>query len=164
MLKGYFNAYTGTVPDYVQYDESNDLMIDDFHYKYETLLQRNNQDAKRLDNSGKYLLNICKESGLRILNGRSVGDLSGKPTCVTYNGCSVVDYTVVSYELLSSIGFFKVHEFTALSDHCPISCGVMDHCNSDLNNSSNLSPLPGKHIWTEQSVKSYKNNLQSPSI
>ena len=80
MLKGDFNAYTDTLPDYAQYDESNDLMRDDFHYKYETLLQRNNQDAKRLDNSGKYLLNICKESGLIILNGRSVGDLSGKPT------------------------------------------------------------------------------------
>jgi hypothetical protein len=62
---------------------------------------------------GKHLLNLCKESGLRILNGRTIGDLQGKHTCITYNGCSVVDYMLVSIELLYLLGYFEVNEFTS---------------------------------------------------
>ena len=94
---------------------------------------------------------MCKESGLRILNGRTICDLLGKPTCITYNGCSVVDYTIVSYELLCSVGYFKVCDFTALSNHCPFVCGLMTHCNIDYtHNQSILSPLPDK-IYLDRS-------------
>lgn len=54
-------------------------------------MPRNNLEL--INNSGKILLNLCRESGLRILNGRTVGDLQGNFTCITYNGCSVVDCT-----------------------------------------------------------------------
>ena len=69
---------------------------------------------------------MCKESSLRILNGRTLGDLPGKFTCFTYNGCSVVhvDYSIASVYLLRSVGTFKVHGFTTISGHCPISCSL----------------------------------------
>ena len=121
MVQGDFNAYTNIQPDYVLHDESDHSIIDDLCYKYDNAVPRNNLDQKRTNNSGKLLLNTCKETGMRIVNGRTTGDLFGKQTCITYNGCSLVEYTMVSSDLLNRIGCFKVHDFTSLSDHCPIS-------------------------------------------
>jgi hypothetical protein len=42
------------------------------------------------------------------LNGRTKGDLIGQFTCQTNNGASVVDYVIVSQDLLSSIVSFSV--------------------------------------------------------
>ena len=53
-------------------------------------------DKKHPNNNGKLLLNFCKEARLRILNGRTIEDLNSKYTCTTYNGSSVVDYTLVN--------------------------------------------------------------------
>ena len=92
-------------------------------------MPRNNLDHKRTNNSSKMLLEICKESSLRIINGRTTGDLYGKHTCITYNGYSVVDYTIVSQEWLKCISIFQVDKFTALSNHCPIVCSLCAHCN-----------------------------------
>ena len=54
-------------------------------------LPRNNLDSKRLNNSGKSLFSLCRDTSLRIVNGRMIGDLLGNFTSIHYNGCSVVD-------------------------------------------------------------------------
>ena len=41
---------------------------------------------------GNNLLDICIGSQLRIMNGRTIGDTSGKPTYHGYNGSSLDDY------------------------------------------------------------------------
>ena len=58
--------------------------------------------------------------GLRILNGRNVGDSHGDYTCFTPRGCSVVDYLLVSADLQQIISKFQIAELTMYSDHCPI--------------------------------------------
>ena len=59
------------------------------------------------------------QTGLRILNGRTTGDLLGQFACHTPNGCSVVDFFIVSENLFNNISFFKVSNLLAdLSDHC----------------------------------------------
>ena len=118
------NAYTNTSPDFILYDESNHATQNDTFNIHDNMMSRNNLDHKRVNNSGKYLLNMCKEARLRILNGRSTCDLFGNPTCIAYNGCGLAYYTLVSCDLLNSVGYFQVHDFTALSDHCPIVCGL----------------------------------------
>ena len=55
---------------------------------------------------GKILNDLCIQSGLRILNGRTMGDFIGKYTCHTPRGSSVVDYMIVSESLLCNISFF----------------------------------------------------------
>lgn len=59
---------------------------------------------------------------LRILNGRTLGDSNGKFTCHRPLGSNVVDYLIVSEELLSDILYFPVHPFKGtFSDcHCKI--------------------------------------------
>ena len=75
MIQGDFNAYTNTHADFVLNDEVDHCNLDDVHYKYDNILPRNNLDHKRTNNSGEMLLEICKESSLRIINGRTTGDL-----------------------------------------------------------------------------------------
>jgi hypothetical protein len=53
------------------------------------------------NNRGKQLLEFCVTTKLRILNGRVIGDLFGKYTCHKPTGSSVVDYIILSEELLT---------------------------------------------------------------
>ena len=49
---------------------------------------------------GKYLLDVCEQFGLIILNGLSTNGFSGDFTYVCQTGCSVVDYFIVSRSFL----------------------------------------------------------------
>ncbi|CAG2204204.1 unnamed protein product [Mytilus edulis] len=75
IVQGDFNAYTNTKPDFIAFDNSCTSNQDDLQYISDQNIPRNNLDTKLVNNSGKYLLNLCKESSLRILNGRTIGDL-----------------------------------------------------------------------------------------
>jgi hypothetical protein len=88
IVQGDFNAYTNTQPDFVMFD-AECISSDNVLYQPDKIMSRNNLDHKHVNNSGKNLFNLCKESGLRILNCRTAGDLTGQPTCITYNGCIV---------------------------------------------------------------------------
>lgn len=125
-------------------------------YQPDRIMSRNNLDHKHINNSGKYLLSLCKESGLRILNGRTTGDLTGQPTCITYNGCSLVDYCLVSKDILNSVGYFEVLYFTFFSDNRRICRAIFDSfcsepCSGRLNN---LQPIPGKCLWNNDAIES----------
>ena len=56
---------------------------------------------------------------MRILNGRTLGDLMGKFTYIGYNGISTVDYVLGSenFLMLNYIHSFEVEDLTLLSDH-----------------------------------------------
>ena len=61
---------------------------------------------------GDHLLDLCKSSNFRVVNGRLYGDKDiGKFTCMTYNGESVVDYLVTSQVNFQDLADFYVHDF-----------------------------------------------------
>lgn len=161
MLQGDFNAYTGTQPDFILNDYSKNIPLHDVHYVEDQFMPRNNKDPKLPNNSGKLLLNLCKESGLRILNGRKIGDPQGNFTCITYNGCSVVDYILVSQELLKCIGYFEVHNFTSLSNHCALSCNIFSCFNFKMIDPCPLDPLPAKFLWSPDAIEKYRQCMIS---
>ena len=162
MVQGDFNAYTNTSPDYVSFDESKQPYVDDDYYVEDSIMPRNNLDPKRINNSGRCLLDLCKETSLRILNGRTIGDLHGKQSCITYNGCSLVDYTLVSSDLLRLVGYFEIHDLTSLSNHCPISCTLLTlFYVTQFVNQTRLDPLPGKFIWSPEAIDSYVKDINS---
>jgi hypothetical protein len=139
---------------------------DDPNYFIDSCIPRNSLDRKHPNKSGKLLTDLCKETGLRSLNGRTLGDLHGKYTCITYNGCSVVDYTLVSSSISQGIRSFMVNDLTPFSDHCPISCSLLSCFDDKTNkNKEKLEPLPGKFIWNEEAINTrYKNNMQSVEV
>ena len=53
---------------------------------------RNNKDVS-LTSYGDQLIQLCIASKLRVLNGRTRGDLQGR---FTYQGCSTVDLVLAS--------------------------------------------------------------------
>ena len=94
-----------------------------------------------------------------------IGDILGNFTSVHYNGCSVVDYTLVSANLLKSIRHFKVYDFSALSDHCPIVCSVIAAIASTrFTENIKLDPLPEKYLWNADSMYAYSENVSSPDV
>lgn len=118
ILAGDFNARTGNVEqDFILNDNiHNDISLFENYTPDMNLPVRYCSDTTSLTR-GRALNAMCIQSGLRILNGRTVGDFLGQYTCHTPRGSSVVDYTLVSESLFKNMSFFKVHKFLGdLSD------------------------------------------------
>jgi len=110
---------------------------------------------------------MCVQTGLRVLNGRTRGDFTGQLTCHNIHGSSIVDYFIVSEDLLKEITFFKVHSFLAdLSDHCQISVMInINMNNSRLDGMSGSKQLaPPKYVWDDDSMIIFQSALVSDSI
>ena len=123
-LSGDFNARTGLLCDYIVNDDTiyTDLPIN-YNLDMENI-SRNNCD-KKINAFGKRLIELCKMCGIRIMNGRKLGDSVGKMTCHEYNGSSAVDYFLADSEIASHIRTVEVLDrFDHISDHCPISVTI----------------------------------------
>jgi hypothetical protein len=111
---------------------------------------------------GKSLLNLCISSGLRILNGRYLGDSLGYHTCFTPNGCSTVNYGIVSKCLLSSVKYFCTLDLSYLSDHVQIYFTLK--CNINPSFKLRKDTALKKYItykWTKESKEKLTNFLCS---
>ena len=69
-----------------------------------------------MNSYGGKLLSITTR--MRILNGRTIGDLRGKFTFFGYHGVRTIDYVLASENILTQkrIYSLKVEESTSLSD------------------------------------------------
>ena len=97
---GDFNARIGYLKDYVPHDIGRhiDALPDD--YIGDTALSRSSSDSSVNDN-GTLLIDFCIQTGLRVANGRVGEDATeGKCTYVGSNGSSLIDYVIVSEDLL----------------------------------------------------------------
>ena len=78
---------------------------------------------------GKILNDLYIQSGLKIMNGRTIGDMLGRLTCHTPRGSSVVDCIIASQSLFNCISYFQVHDFMGeLSDHCQLFMSLKVYC------------------------------------
>jgi exonuclease III len=167
MLMGDLNTRTGSLPDFVQNDDGQYTPVPDSYLADDTtpLTARHNVD--KVCHQTDYvdsLLDVCKSTGLRILNGRAFGDLSGKLTCHKWNGSSQVDYGIAQYSLLPLIRFFRVHDYFAdLSDHCKISLCIRIPCPIPIDETE-MYCLPPRFKWTEQAIGRFKTELERNSV
>ena len=136
LLAGDFNARTGnesaTTTSRTD-DVVEDLIADTFIINSHpmTVNTRYSKDVV-INDRGRKLLSFLSDSNMEILNGCTMGDITGDFTCHRYNGSSVVDYMLASHHLRQSIKQFNVVRFTTFSDHCPTSCVI----NSSIRGSS----------------------------
>ena len=122
LVCGDFNARCATLPDYVEFDNNNgfDVLPDDY-VADDSLPSRVSEDPI-INQYGRSLIDMCRQTGLRIMNGRTGKDRAhGKCTFVGHNGKSVVDYVLASENMIPLIDKFVVYEPNILSDHCLIS-------------------------------------------
>ena len=95
LLLADFNGITSTLNDFVSKDGNNytnDLSDDSLQPK--NRLKFDNT----INNHGLQLINICKNTDMRILNGRTKGDSLGRPTFHGNNGISTLDYIICDQE------------------------------------------------------------------
>ncbi len=165
ILSGDFNARTGTERDYISNDDSASsyIMLPD-SYTGDVPLHRNNSDNV-CNGYGTSLLDMCCNHGIRILNGRMVGDLLGSHTFHSAQGVSCVDYTVVDVTLLARVRYFSIADPDhLLSDHCLQRYGLKCILREENTVNPNiLTPLYDKFEWSDDGNQTYMMALLEPS-
>ena len=116
------NARTSTENDYTENTEENSLdeylpTPEDFELD-NPIEPRSSLDSNETSGHGKDLINFCRTSGFRIVNGRLGDDKKARNfTCHTPAGSSLVDYCLVGQRNSDLIKNFSVGELNTLSDH-----------------------------------------------
>ena len=64
------------------------------------------EDMRPMNNNGRLLLDVCKISGLIIVNGRLGDDRIGRATRVMGDHSTVVDYVIATPKLFDQITHF----------------------------------------------------------
>ena len=160
MIRGDFNARTNNLDDCVSKDGNN--FINDTN---ENCLQPQNRENfdRNINNYGKQLINICKNTDMRILNDRTKGDSLGRPTFHGRNGTSVVDYIICDENIFQNAKYFVVKPPTYLSDHSQIIAWIdVQKIKIDKNNHPQppLHKLPLQFEWSHNSNTNFRQALE----
>ena len=194
MLAGDLNGHTGTISDFIEADNvvanltGCDLLAERIVSGSELNPNfsdhRFNSDTRVVDENGDGIISVCVNHNFKIVNGR-IGDdkFKGKSTCHKSDNPSVIDYLLVSENMLPYLSNFNVEMFDSnLSDvHCPIEFEfIFDEAISPLPNSlssgnsvhdechdNNLEPTELPHLkfkWSQDISKSFKTSFSVSKI
>ena len=155
VIAGDLNAKTGTLSDSLyelmdDYSPVNDIVDYSFDRTSDT---RQNSDKHPVDKQGEIVLGICKNHKMRILNGRTRGDRTGKFTRYPLSlreTRSTLDYMIADTELLDKVKYFTVLQHLGLSDHECLSLSLKTKGFTTV-------PYPDPKIIKERPVK-YASN------
>ena len=100
IIMGDLNGKTKQGEDFVRDESDKHSPINVPFYSRDSYLKRENMDDHPIDEQGKLILDLCKSTGLRILNGRTPGDKQGMITRFSTKNVnenpSVIDYALCS--------------------------------------------------------------------
>ena len=163
VICGDLNARTGSEVDFINNDTKGEFIPVDDNYDCDIYIEPRNSMDRKIDERGKQLLDLCIGTKMRILNGRFLGDTRGKFTCIKPTGNSVVDYVIVSEDLVSKTLYFKVSDFiSTLSDcHCMLSFGILATYTSNEIVKTNYESFPGRYKWDKLSAEKFQKALTS---
>jgi exonuclease III len=170
LIMGDLNARVSQKPDFIVNDQAPIINGDEFYETDVVDIGRCSEDTQN-NTQGNRLLETCIGNKMRILNGRTLGDLKGKYTCHRPGGSSVVDYGLVNEDFMQNVNFFKIHDFNGqLSDHCKICVQIRGEpqipkkpeSNSERENDTKK---PKGYRWdSEASATRFIEQLQSTCI
>ena len=128
-------------------------------------MHRYSEDVGHVNNNGLLLLEFCKQTGLRIMNGRVGNDSGiGRYTFVGHRGCSVVDYVLGSQETFSLIKSFEVQEPNTFSDHCLVNFSLeFGSAQMQEAQSEEYDYFSEKYAWKNELKQEYINRLSDES-
>ena len=128
LIMGDLNGRTKMGDDFVRDSLDKYSPINISTYVKDNVLKRNNMDHHAIDQQGRIILDLCKSSGLKVLNGRISGDSQGHFTHYPLNkpneSPSTIDYALCGTSMMREVFSFSVLPFTELSDHCCISVTI----------------------------------------
>ena len=153
---GDMNGRVGLKNDFILNDQLKEFLDDD-EYVPDTPLFRVSHDTK-CNSHGVKLLDVCKSTCLRIINGRLGRDHNiGEYTFVSNQGASVIDYLLTRECNFSRIADFCIESLNEWSDHSPISFSL------SCNNHSISAPVVQEELKIRWDSK-YKNNFRAGLI
>ena len=135
-IVGDLNARTGLSNDHFENCENIDKYIHclqgaDIYDYNECLVGRRFSLDEKLNSSGMRLLQICKHSCLRIMNGRLGNDAGiGNYTFQSVQGWSLIDNVLLPPCLFDIVSSFIIHDISVFSDHVPIQFSLRAKLNS----------------------------------
>ena len=163
MIMGDTNSRTSTKNELLDFNTTY-LPAPAFSGNSGIIPERQSKDSV-LNTRGRELLDLCSKANLIILNGRTLGDSSGKPTCFQYNGNSVVDYCIVSDKIYENILYFQVeNHIPHVSDHAKIVVKLHAKFEDKVNNSNILYDMPGSWHWKESSYFDFQLACMSNDV
>lgn len=164
VLCGDFNARTAREVDFCKDDISANTDIFDMLAADKELV-RFNTDSHCVDKHGQCLLDLCKSAGVRILNGRTIGDIQGNYTCFSHNGLpSAIDYVLVAVNMLDCVDMFRVHDPGPYSIHCILSTVIATESYTTPVADVQYSRSCPSFIWARGDDDKFINALQRPDI
>jgi hypothetical protein len=124
-----FNARTGTNIDFIDCSQLADVLLVPQAIE-DTLpndmLERQNRNTVTAGWHREFL-DLCRIARLFILNGRTLGDISGEYTCLSNKGFSTMDYFLTTVDQLEGVKHLEVNcdekysgHKDAHSDHRPL--------------------------------------------
>ena len=164
ILCGDFNSRIGLHTGMVKNDSSKFLSLPE-DYVPDEYSNRRSQDT--LTNPyGTHFLNLVQNNQLTILNGRTLGDLSGNFTSIQWQGCSVIDYFAVSKHFQDKILYLKIEDLTEYSDHKPLClhlrCPPIKFTKSEPLQSK-YQPAPNRFIINQENKTSFMESQKTQS-
>ena len=160
LLSGDLNARTSNVSQQITQDYET---FDDLH-KDEVDSIRCSQDST-LNSFGKSLLDMCIALNLCIMNGMCHGDLKGCYTYMCDSGSSVIDYFLMSSDLLALVfDDCTVKVMNCIeTNHMPVVCSILFPQENDvvvLNDTCDISSIE-KFVWKKENLRLFNDILIS---
>ena len=152
-VTGDLNSRVSNKCDYIIQDRIN-TEYDDADYCPDNTSVRASVDCT-FNSHGVKLLDLCKSTCLRIVNGR-VGN-SCKHTFYSNNGSSVIDYLLANEYSFSSISDFIVHDFNEFSDHAPLHFSLL--CNNVPSDYQSFTDV--KYKWDDTLREQFRSQIIS---
>ena len=123
-LIGDLNSRPGLLCDNNENDNIHQTLLDNmeslFSYPCERPVTQRKSKDQNVNSYGRRLITLCRESGLRIINGRQTSDKFGEITFQNRQGTSVIDIACIHFTSFDIVADFEVGDFTEFSDHAPI--------------------------------------------
>ena len=118
---------------------------------------RLNSDLKVFDFDHK-LLTLCQISGLRIVNGRSLGDTLGIKTCHKWNGSSTVTTKISLFS--QSLSYWVIDILNEWPDHCPIALNLNISISRNKSEHAQCNTMcPRKLKWSAARERTFIKHL-----
>ncbi len=167
MMIGDFNSRVGNLKDFIINDDLIGIE-NNFIYSVDKNFGPRGHIDSFVNKHGKKLIELCISSGLRILNGRKIGDLGGYLTYFGSQGSSTNDFIISHFNCFDRFQSMNVSNPNEFSDHCLVSCQF--DCNFhkssekvpiDLVDNNDSPPNVKKFKWSDLHTRIYRDALNS---
>ena len=123
-ITGDLNARLGTLEDTIINDSLNRKVAENlehlFIYPNDASLQPRKSKDSNVNSHGRKFVVLCRESGMRVINGRTISDANWELSFQNRQGTSMIDISAIHFSAFNLVNDLTIWDFTEYSDHAPV--------------------------------------------